>query len=139
MKALMTAAAVLLGVTLAGCGSDEPEHVPMPSATTTAATSSPQVVMYAEGTGTKSANVTMRTESGGTIQKSVALPMGDPNTGKLGVESTGFKSGDLLYMSLQNSESSGSITCRIEVDGKVIDKATSSGAGVVATCQGRVP
>ena len=96
-------------------------------------------MFFAEGDGTKSAAVTMRTESGGTIQKDVALPMGNVETGVPGVPSEGFKRGAFLYMSLQNSEAAGSVTCRIEVDGKKIDEATSSGAYKVVTCQGTMP
>jgi hypothetical protein len=33
----------------------------------------------------------------------------------------------------------GSVTCRIEVDGRVVDTATSSGAYKIATCVGLVP
>lgn len=97
------------------------------------------VVFYAEGDGTRAAAVTMRTESGGTIQKNVALPMGDAKTGKAGVESTLFKRGDQLYISVQNTGAAGSVTCRIEVDGKTVDEATSSGAGSIASCRGTMP
>jgi hypothetical protein len=97
------------------------------------------VVFYAEGEGTKSAAVTMQSESGGTLQKDVALPMADEATGQPGVASDGFKHGAHLYLSLQNSEAAGSVTCRIEVDGKVVDEATSSGAYKIATCVGKVP
>lgn len=101
--------------------------------------STPHVVFFAEGEGTTSAAVTMRTETGGTIQKDVALPMGNVETGEPGVPSDRFKRGGHLYMSLQNSEAAGSVTCRIEVDGKVIDEATSSGAYKVVSCTGQVP
>lgn len=139
---MRVAAAVIIFAALAvtGCSSDEsPASSPTPSTPTTSATSRPRVVFYAEGTGSKSGSVTLRTESGGTIQKDVALPMGNPSTGEMGTESLAFKAGDFLYIALQNKESSGSVTCRIEVDGKKIDEATSTGAFKVATCQGRVP
>jgi hypothetical protein len=81
----------------------------------------------------------MRSESGGTIQKDVALPMGNPTTGELGLATQGFKRGAALYLSMQNMEAVGSVTCRIEVDGQVVDTATSSGAYKIATCVGTVP
>jgi hypothetical protein len=119
-------AAVLV---LAGCsGGGEP-----------AAPAAPHVVFYGEGAGTKSGAVTMRTESGGTIQLNVALPMRNTDTGEPGLGSDKFKPGDQLYVSLQNREAAGSVTCRIEVDGKVIDEATSSGGYKVVSCTGKVP
>lgn len=143
---MRTAIAVIAvaGLTMTGCSSeDEPTTAPVSSAPTTAATSRPDVVFFAEGVGTKAGAVTMRSESGGTIQKDVALPMGDAETGVPGITSNGFTRGAFVYMSLQNKESSGSVTCRIEakIDGqvKVVDEATSEGAYKVVSCQGRVP
>lgn len=99
----------------------------------------PQVVFFAEGAGTASAAVTMRTESGGVIQLDVALPMMNTETGKPGIGSDKFKSGDPLSIVAQNKEAGGSVTCRIEVDGKVVDEASSSGGYKVVTCRGTVP
>ncbi|MFC5268407.1 hypothetical protein ACFPJ1_40410 [Kribbella qitaiheensis] len=100
---------------------------------------SPKVVFYGEGTGTSGAAVTMKTETGGTIQLDVSLPIRNAETGELGMMSERFKRGDFLYISAQNKGEAGSITCRIEVNGKVIDEATSSGAYKIASCQGKVP
>jgi hypothetical protein len=97
------------------------------------------VVFFAEGSGTASAAVTMRTESGGSIQLDVGLPMTNTETGKRGIGSDKFKRGDPLSIVLRNSEAGGSVTCRIEVDGQVIDEATSSGPYKVVTCAGKVP
>lgn len=134
----LVAAILVLAVT--GCSSDdEPTTAPVPSATTTTAASPPEVVFFAEGTDTKSGSITLRTESGGTIQKDVALPMTNTSTGKPGLASTQFKSGDFLYISLQNSQGYGSVTCRIEVDGVELDKATSSGGYKIASCQATMP
>jgi hypothetical protein len=130
---MMLAATMCIMLPLAGC-SGVPASVPV-----TPAASPPQVVFFAEGTGTKAGAVTMRSESGGTIQKDVALPLHNATTGVLGLASDRFRRGDSLYLSLQNSEGSGSVTCRIEVDGAVVDTATSSGAYKIATCVGRVP
>jgi hypothetical protein len=114
---------------VAGCNSDGSASVSGP----------PQVVFFAEGSGTASAAVTMRTESGGVIQMDVGLPMTNAETGKPGIGSDKFKRGDPLSILAQNKEAGGSVTCRIEVDGKVIDEATSSGAFKVVTCAGKVP
>ena len=73
------------------------------------------------------------------IQKDVALPMTNTSTGQPGIGSDKFKRGAPLSIVLRNSEAGGSVTCRIEVDGEVVDEATSSGAFKVVTCAGKVP
>ena len=117
------------------CSGNEPVSAPQTPAPATA----PHVVFFAEGSGTATGSVTLRSESGGVIQKDVALPMHDAATGAPGTASDAFKRGASLYISLQNKEAAGSVTCRIEVDGKVIDKATSSGPYKIVTCVGKVP
>jgi hypothetical protein len=111
----MTSSVVAVGIvvlgTLYGCGTDTASSDT--SLPTTSSTAAPRVVVYAEGNGTKSAAVTLLTETGGTIQKDVSLPMGNPGTGQQGVESTLFKHGAPLYISVQNKEAAGSVTCRI--------------------------
>lgn len=110
------------------------------SGTGSAATSQPpKVVFFAEGSGTASGAVTMGTETGGTVQLDAALPMHDKDTGAAGLASDKFKSGQSLYISVQNKEAAGSVTCRIEVDGNVVDEATSSGGYKVVSCTAKVP
>jgi len=46
--------------------------------------------------------------------------------------------GQFMYISAQNQSESGSVTCEILVNNKVVKKSTSSGAYVIATCSGRV-
>jgi len=67
---------------------------------------------------------------GGSIQQTGLLPI----TGTY----TDFHSGDFVYLSVQNQQSVGSVTCRITVDGVVVSENTSSGGYTIATCQGRV-
>lgn len=134
LRIMMLAATTFFVV--AGCSS-EPETVPQTQAPSPAAP--PHVAFYATGEGTASGTVTLRSETGGTIQKDVALPMVDEATGQQGIASDGFKRGAAVYMSLQNRSLSGKVTCRIEVDGKVVDEATSSGGGAIAACRGTVP
>lgn len=130
----MLTATVSLAVVLAGCGGS-PEAAPE----SPVSLKRPTVAFFAEGEGTKSADLTMRTETGGIVQNSIALPLADAASGVEGVTSDQFKHGDQLYLSLQNAEAFGSVTCRIEVDGKVVDKVTSSGGYKIATCVGQVP
>lgn len=47
--------------------------------------------------------------------------------------------GQFLYVSAQNNNNSGTVSVEITVNGKEIDKATSSGAYVIATASGSVP
>lgn len=96
------------------------------------------VQFFAEGTETKWAAVTMRTESGGTTQFTPDLPM-TTKAGVVGLTYDTYPSGAFLYFSMQNKEGYGSVTCRITVDGEKVDEVTSSGAYTIATCQGRVP
>lgn len=131
----MMLTATVFFVAVACSSGNKPETAPKTQAPATA----PHVVFYAEGQGTTAGSITLRTESGGTVQKDVALPMTDKATGAMGISSDLFKRGGALYLSLQNKEADGSVTCRIEVDGKVVDEATSSGGFKIATCVGKVP
>ena len=46
--------------------------------------------------------------------------------------------GDILSISVQNSEVEGTVICRIKVDGAVVKQSESSGAYVIAMCSGVV-
>jgi hypothetical protein len=96
------------------------------------------VKFFAEGTETKWAAVTMRTESGGISQFTPDLPM-VTKAGDVGLTFDTYPSGSFLYFSMQNKEGYGSVTCRITIDGVKVDEATSSGGYAIATCQGKVP
>lgn len=98
------------------------------------------VTYFAEGDGTSAASITGSTESGGTFQVDVDLPMRDEKTGQEGIRSSDYKPGAFLYLSVQNKgDAGGAVTCRITVGDKVIDEVTSRGAGVIATCRGKMP
>lgn len=75
--------------------------------------------------------VTIQTDDGGTSQGVIALPLASTFTS--------FHSGDFAYVSVQNQQHAGSVTCRITVDGTVVSENTSSGGYTIATCQGTVP
>lgn len=79
----------------------------------------------------------------GTV--SVTLRNGEGNTEQLTGRRNGSCSGGMLmepgafaYVSVQ-LEGSGTVGCRIESDGEVIESARSDGAYVIAQCSGRVP
>jgi len=96
-----------------------------------------RVIYAATGELTRTASYTMRTDDGGTVQADGDLPLVKKSGGL--VVFTGFKSGDFVYLSVQNSEGFGSVSCRIIVDGVEISNNTSYGGYKIATCQGRVP
>lgn len=121
---------LLLATACAGSAAPE-RDAPAPAAKHT-------VQFFAEGTETKWAAVTMRTESGGTTQFTPDLPM-TTKAGVVGLSFDTYPSGSFLYFSMQNKEGYGSVTCRITVDGVKVDEATSSGGYAIATCQGKVP
>jgi hypothetical protein len=88
--------------------------------------------------GTRSATYTIQTDDGGTSQGETNLPMVN-TAGGTGLTFTNFRTGDFVYLSVQNRDAAGSVTCRITVDGRVLSENTSTGGYVIATCQGRVP
>jgi hypothetical protein len=47
-----------------------------------------------------------------------------------------FLPGEFLYLSAQNQNEFGSVTCRITVDGETISENTASGAFAIAQCEG---
>jgi hypothetical protein len=92
------------------------------------------VLYEVEGT-TSSASVTMQTPTG-TSQITPAVPMRRESDGRRGLEAE-FSPGSFVYISAQNKQSSGTITCRITVNGSVIAENTSSGGYAIASCSGR--
>lgn len=109
-----------------------------PSLTTPPATLTHTVVYQADGVGTTEATYTLQSDDGGTRQGDIDLPLMN-QAGTEGLSFPGFKTGDFVYLSVQNTMDSGSVTCRILVDGKVVAENQSDGGHVIATCKGRVP
>lgn len=97
-----------------------------------------EVWYRAEGSGAAEASYTLRSDDGGTVQGDINLPLVNQK-GETGLTFKGFKSGDFVYLSVQNTTGAGAVTCRIIVDSKEISNNTSSGGYKVATCQGQVP
>lgn len=110
---------VLLALALAvlACGSESP---PAPS--------SYQVTYEVTGT-ISGASVTYYNNQGGTEQGDYKIPFKKTYT---------MERGDFAYISAQNMDDSGSITCRILIDGEEWKKSTSQGAYVIASCDGTV-
>jgi len=85
-------------------------------------------VKYRVGGTTSKASVTYENAQGGTEQMDVSVPW-QKTIGTV-------ERGDFLYLSAQNQNDSGSITCEIWVDGKMWKHSISSGAYVIASCNG---
>ncbi len=94
--------------------------------------SSVHVVYFVEGTTTEASLTMERTD--GTEQITVRLPL-ESRDGTPGVAQCS-RAGDFLYISAQNQKAAGSVVCRIEADGNVISENRSSGAYVIAQCDG---
>lgn len=93
------------------------------------------VTYYVEGSA-GTASLTMATPSG-TEQATVALPLINTR-GEIGVGHRASR-GEFLYISAQNQDESGTVTCRITLDGVVVSENTSSGAYGIASCKHSVP
>lgn len=114
---------------LTACGSSEPSAEDRAAVAALRA----EVLYEVEGTA-KSANITM--ESGtGTSQQSISVPLTSKETGLPGLRGE-LPLGAVVYISAQNQDSLGYITCRITVDGVVISENTSNSDYGIATCDG---
>lgn len=127
-----------------------PADAPTPPSSITTSSSTSYAVLYeAEGTGARgprSVRYTIQTDSGGTSQGETNLPMKNRDGGT-GLTFTNFQAGDFVYLSVQNRDAAGSVTCRITVTSssgsvsvsKVVSENTSTGGSVIASCKGQVP
>lgn len=83
--------------------------------------------------------VTARNADGSTGQLQHAkVPLRLAETGPTGIEFD-VPHHQFVYVSAQNEDQQGTITCRITVDGVVLQQATSKGGYTIATCSGTAP
>jgi cytoskeletal protein RodZ len=104
------------------------------SSNTSAVSSTREVLYEVEGTAT-SADITYETPSGTAQASNKRVPLGNKESGKPGIALT-MERDDFVYISAQNQGSSGTVTCKITVDGVLISTVTSSGAYAIASCKG---
>ena len=129
--------------TAVAVGDNPPIPPPSTSTTTTAVPEweqdcpgfSHQVVYHGDGDASH-AMFTIEV-AGGTQQGDYALPLQHDN-GELGL-SFCAGAGTFVYISVQNPNDSGSVSCRMEVDGVTVAEVESSGGYVIATCNASVP
>lgn len=124
---------VLLGLAIAAVVSLLAMYWPVASEPPTTHT----VVYEADGSGTNAGSFTLQTPTGSQQEKG-GLPLKN-QAGGTGLTFSGFHSGDFVYLSVQNENPTGVVTCRIVVDGSTVSENTSTGGYVIATCSGRVP
>jgi hypothetical protein len=117
---------ILLGVVIAVVLAYVAGNLPATSTTHTVVYEVAADTAYGSG---RTGTVTMQTANG-TSQSTTPLPA----TFSGGT----FNTGDFAYVSVQNGQGLGSVTCRITVDGVVVSENTSSGGYTIATCQGKV-
>lgn len=75
----------------------------------------------------RSADLTYQNAEGDTVQKTIHTPW------RLNLEAA---PGAFLYLSAQNNNASGSVTCRIYVTGQLVRHATSTGAYKICDVSG---
>jgi hypothetical protein len=124
---------LILGVVLALAGwwISSQSHNSSPSSLDTGGGGT-HTVEYSISGATSSADVTMQGADGGTVQRSgVQVP-------STLMELTG-PSGAFVYLSAQNTQDIGDITCTISIDGVAVFTTTSTGGYVIATCSGSIP
>lgn len=125
-------AVLAVGVTLAGCASgDAGNLVPVDQWTPPP----PTVVTYDVTGSATSADITYATPSGTSQQQGVDVPLKMKGSGKRGLTFDTFGRAAFLYISAQNKDEYGDVTCTIKVDGEVVATNTASGGYAVATCE----
>lgn len=117
-------AVILLVVLIGVCGGGERPSSFVPSDSSTV-----HVSLQIRGRG----DLTYNNAGGNTEQRSGA-GSADGEWGQVASYRAGR--GEFVYLSIQNSHETGSVECRILVDGEVIESARSSGAYVIASCSG---
>jgi hypothetical protein len=118
MKYLILIAALFLSA----CAAATPTAAPP---TNTPEPINRQVIYRVTGDGTWSASVTYKKPDGATEQADIELPW----------ETQLMASSGFLYVSAQNANEFGSITCEIVTGSQTLSEATSEGAYKIATCE----
>lgn len=124
---------MVLTLVFGGCADSSRQVEPTDLAPTAQVDSGLRVVTYYAKGSPAYASVTMATPSG-TTQADPDLPMKLEDSLGLGITLT-FDAGDFVYLSVQNPNASGRVTCQIEVDGEIVSENTAFGGYAIATCK----
>jgi hypothetical protein len=84
----------------------------------------------------KSTSISYLTVNGGKAGQSQANGEDLPWKKSVKIKGDGLFESSIFSLVAQAGEGTKKITCKIEADGKVIDKQTSTGAYAVASCSG---
>lgn len=128
-------AVVLVGEWIRGgglaSGSNSPEYnsPTVHAAPTVRAAPTTYKVMYEITGSAGSVSITLSNAQGGTEQGDYSLPFR---------VTISMHKGDFVYISAQNNGETGSVTCKIWVNGVVWKESTSAGAYVIADCSGSI-
>jgi hypothetical protein len=132
---MSTAARVWAGIgvlILIGTAVQSQDDGPTITTTRTPATRSTSVVVEYSVTGTaRQVSLTLENDSGGVDQMNRGVPWRQ--------QYKEFSRGDFVYLSAQNQEAAGSLTCEIKVNGVVEFKGSASGGYTICTASGSVP
>lgn len=95
----------------------------------------PRTVVYEVLGSAESVSITAETPTGTSQADNRAVPLRDADNSEFGL-SFDFQRGDFVYIAAQNEGKTGTVTCRIKVDGEVVSENTAEGAFSIATCKG---
>lgn len=133
--ALLAAVAVAVVAVFASTASGSSSSASSDSGSSTSHYSSTVDVLYeVEGTATGT-DVTLESPTGTSQLTGKAVPLGNRSAGTRGIHYT-MPRGHFVYLSAQNTDDTGSITCKITVDGVLVASNTSSGGYAIASCSG---
>ena len=124
----VVAALGIVGIIAGQDHSGNPAAAPAPAAYVAPSYTPPKVVYSISGSFPGGVSVTMQAPTG-TVQSEFH------GAGIVGTYT--FDPGSFVYLSAQNESDSGSITCTVKEDGQVISTNTSTGAYVIAQCDGQ--
>ena len=135
--AILIAVALFLGHKGSVNPGEAPAAVTEPSSdvsTDYSSTPSDQVHYEVTGDVTTTADITYATPTGTSQEQGAELPLTD-DYGETGITYS-YTDGQFIYISAQNDEEYGSVTCKIFVDGNLVSSNTADGAYAIATCNG---
>jgi len=137
VKPFTIAAGLVAGAMVVGAACAAPATDTTTQVSSLSIDRSTHTVTYKVGGTASYADITYSNASGDTAQQSdVDVPLRRKSDGGEGIQMHGVPEGTFLYISAQNGQSSGTITCTIEVDGIPVKTNQSSGGYTIATCSG---
>lgn len=134
VAAVIAVAGAVVAFAVIATGASQPSHPTAASSESSnvSSGSAREVVYEVEGTA-EAIDITYETPSGTAQQSGLKVPLSRNGGSERGISLT-MSRGDFVYISAQNKGPSGTVTCKISVDGVVISKVTSTGAYTIAQC-----